>query len=265
VNATPVSIEGVRGGPTVRTLRRDLWWVQPLVTAVALTGFVAYGTWAAFRNGSYYAGPALDREYVSPFYSPCLASSCTYSTASVFGSWWSVSPALIVLIFPLGFRFTCYYYRKAYYRSFWLSPPACGVADGHTSYTGETRFPLILQNIHRYFFYVALVFAGFLTFDAVIAFRFPGGVGMGLGTIVLMINAALIWAYTVSCHACRHLCGGQINRFSEHPIRYRLWRLVTPLNAHHMAYAWLSLVWIAFADFYIWLVASGTIHDPRLF
>ena len=78
----------------------------------------------------------------------------------LFGSWWGLSPALLILIFPLGFRLTCYYYRKAYYRGFWASPPACAVAEPHAKYTGETRFPLILQNIHRYFFYFAVLVAG---------------------------------------------------------------------------------------------------------
>jgi hypothetical protein len=39
--------------------------------------------------------------------------------SSVFGQpfgGWPLSAALIVLIFPLGFRLTCYYYRKAYFR-----------------------------------------------------------------------------------------------------------------------------------------------------
>ena len=54
---------------------------------------------------------------------------------------------------------SCYYYRKAYYRSFWLSPPACGVAEPHGKYSGETRLPLILNNVHRYFFYAAVLVA----------------------------------------------------------------------------------------------------------
>ena len=87
------------------------------------------------------------------------------------GSWWPLSPAIIILIFPLGFRLTCYYYRKAYYRAFWLSPPACAVAEPHAKYTGETRFPLILQNIHRYFWYVAMLFCVILSYDAILGFR----------------------------------------------------------------------------------------------
>ena len=34
------------------------------------------------------------------------------------------------------------------------------MAAPHGKYTGETRFPLLVQNIHRYAWYAALVFAG---------------------------------------------------------------------------------------------------------
>jgi hypothetical protein len=133
-------------------------------------------------------------------------------------TWWTISPALLILIFPLGFRMTCYYYRKAYYRSFWQAPPACAVSDGHGSYTGESRFPLLLQNVHRYFFYFGLVFNVILTIDAVMAFRQPGiGIGFSVGTAVLVINATLLWLYSLSCHACRHLCGGGVKQFSAVP------------------------------------------------
>jgi hypothetical protein len=170
-----------------------------------------------------------------------------------------------VLPFPLGFRLTCYYYRKAYYRSFWRSPPACAVPDGHARYTGETRFPLILQNIHRYFFYLALPFPVILTFDALRAFSFPDGFGLGLGTLVLLVNAAFLWLYTLSCHSCRHLCGGGLNAFSKAPVRFWLWRKVSALNGRHMLLAWVSLFTVALADLYVRLVASGVITDPRLF
>jgi hypothetical protein len=170
------------------------------------------------------------------------------------------------LIFPLGFRLTCYYYRRSYYRAFWWSPPACSVADAHGSYSGETRFPLLMQNAHRYFFYAGLVFNGLLTYDAVLAFRQPGiGWGVTVGTIVLSVNATLLWLYSLSCHACRHLCGGQVKSFKAHPWRYKFWKFVTPLNAKHMNFAWASLVFVACTDIYIRLVASGAITDYRLF
>jgi hypothetical protein len=275
----PVKIGAPRGGPPrSRILRTDKWWLQPASVAFGLLAFVVDGTWTAFRDANYYAGPTLKgggRNYLSPFYSPCITTHCV-SGASQFGhafSLGSLSPALVILIFPMGFRLTCYYYRKAYYRSFWLSPPACAVADAgstgtglRSKYGGETRFPLILNNIHRYFFYFALALGVVLTWDAIQAFRFVGGIGMGLGTLIFIVNAVLIWCYTLGCHACRHLCGGGAKLFSKSKIRFKLWNdLVTPLNKHHQLFAWLSLVWIAGTDFYVWLVASGTIHDPRFF
>ena len=265
--ATPVRVRGTRGGPDVPTLRQDGWWIQPLVTAVVLTAFVVYSTWAAFVNKNYYVGAAMHRDLISPFYSPCIAASCVPgSHPSTVITWWTLSPALLILIFPLGFRLTCYYYRRAYYRSIWLSPPNCSVADAHGSYSGETRFPLVMQNAHRWFFYFGLVLNVILTIDAVVAFNQPGiGVGVTVGTLVLVVNASLLWLYSLSCHSCRHLCGGQVKSFSEHPVRYRFWKLVSPLNAHHMKFAWASLVFVGFTDLYVRLVASGTITDWRLF
>ena len=128
--ATQVVLGGTRGGPDVPTLRTDRWWLQPVVTVSILTAFVIYSTWSAFNPHNYYAGAALGRDLISPFYSPCLASSCAAgSRAGFFLQGWPLSPALLILIFPLGFRLTCYYYRRSYYRAFWWSPPACAVSD----------------------------------------------------------------------------------------------------------------------------------------
>jgi hypothetical protein len=260
---TPVVLGGVRGGPSVPTLRKDRWWIQPVVTVTVLAAFVAYATWAAFVNNNYFVGAGQHRDLISPFYSPCLTATCVPGShpGSII-TWWTISPALLILIFPLGFRLTCYYYRKAYYRSFWWAPPACAVSDAHGSYSGESKFPLFFQNIHRYFFYAGLVFNTILTIDAVVAFRQPGhGLGFSVGTAVLLINAALLWLYSLSCHACRHLCGGGVKQFSAAPIRHRIWKTLTPLNAKHMAFAWMSLVFVALTDVYVRLVASGAIHD----
>ena len=247
-----------------RTLRRDRWWASPLATALLLAAFVVYSAWAAFVNANYYAEP-----YLSPFYAPCLTTSCPDQLLEprFLGDWWILTPAIFILPFPLGFRLTCYYYRKAYYRSFWASPPACAVAEPHKRYSGETRFPLILQNIHRYFFYFAVIFAAINIEHAVLAFRNHEGEWghMGVGTLILVANAVLLTAYTISCHSCRHITGGRLNNFSRHPARYWLWTQVSKLNARHMEWAWASLVVVALADLYIRLVASGTIADITFF
>jgi hypothetical protein len=266
--AVPVRLGLPRGAAGGRTLRRDPWWRSPLVTVVVLAGFVVYSTWAAFQNADYYVGAAMHRDLISPFYSPCIAASCVPGArGGLYATWWTISPAILVLFGPLGFRVTCYYYRRAYYRAFWGSPPACAVADAHRRYSGETRFPLILQNIHRYFFFIALIFNVILTIDAVMAYRLPGagGIGVSVGSLVLSVNALLLWLYSLSCHACRHLCGGHVDRFSRRRIRYRLWRLLTPLNEHHMEFAWASLIFVALADAYVRLVAAGVFTDPKLF
>jgi hypothetical protein len=248
-----------------RTLRADRWWMPQLITGTVLALFAVYATVRAFQNGDYYSEP-----YLTPLYSPCLGVSCVPHSSDFgtpIGHWFPLSPAIIVLIFPLGFRLTCYYYRKAYYRAFWLSPPACAVAEPHAKYSGETRFPLILQNIHRYFWYVAMLFSVILSYDAILGFRNEHGKWghMGLGTVVLLINAALIWAYTLSCHSCRHITGGRLRHFSKHPIRYWMWTKVSWLNARHMQLAWVSLVWLVVADLYVFLLAHGSFSDPRFF
>jgi hypothetical protein len=265
----------VRSGPraaiAARTLRTDNWRREPTITGIVLISFVIYSTWAAFQNANYYARP-----YLSPYYSPCVASLCEHARAGalhnvhvpslgVIGTWWPISPAILVLIFPLGFRFTCYYYRKAYYRSIWQSPQACAVREPHKRYSGETRWPLILQNAHRWFFYLGLLLNCILTWDAIEAFHFQNGWGVGLGTVILVVNAALLWTYSLSCHSCRHVVGGRLKHFSRHPVRFKLWGYVSRLNARHMQIAWMSLVFVALTDLYVRLVASGWLHDPRFF
>jgi hypothetical protein len=175
---------------------------------------------------------------------------------------------LLILAGPLGFRATCYYYRKAYYRAFFLDPPACAVGEpANRKYQGETKFPFILQNIHRYFFYLAVVFILFLWHDAIVSFNFDGHFGIGVGTLVLTTNVILLTLYTFSCHSLRHLAGGKLDCFSCATFgkpRHASWRGVSFLNERHMLLAWCSLISVGSADFYVRLVASGAIHDLRI-
>jgi hypothetical protein len=252
-----------RASIAARTLRTDRWWLQPLLIVAALVLFTIYATVRAFQNAHYFSEP-----YISPFYSPCITTACEGSSfPELFtGPTW-ISPALYILVFPLGIRATCYYYRKAYYRSFWLSPPACAVAEPHRRYTGETRLPLLGQNIHRYALYAALVINVILFYDAILAFRDETGAWghMGLGTLILLANAVLLFLYSVSCHSCRHIVGGRLNSFSRHPLRYKAWGLVSRLNGRHMHLAWASLLSVVLTDLYVLLLATDTIDDLRFF
>ena len=249
-----------------RTLRTDRWWLSPLLYVIGFTAWLLYGLVRAALQSNYWVA---DYHYLTPFASPCLSTACAPGS-SVFGTPFGDFPplipfAILTLPFLLGFRLTCYYYRKAYYRAFWLSPPACGVAEPHRKYTGETRFPLLGQNLHRYFFYAAVMISLINTWDVIDAFHGKdGGFGIGLGTLIMLANVVLLWAYTLSCHSCRHITAGRINNFSKHPVRYWIWQQISKLNGRHMELALVTLVTLVITDAYIALVAGGHLSDLRI-
>ncbi len=181
------------------------------------------------------------------------------------------SPALLILPFPGGFRFTCYYYRGAYYKAFWADPPSCAVGEPRKSYLGENSFPLILQNVHRYFMWVAIVFIGLLTWDAWKAFWFPiprpaqVEFGVGVGTLVLLVNVVLLAGYTFGCHVLRHVIGGRLDEVSKSPACDMAYACVSGLNVRHQLFAWCSLFSVMFADIYVRLCSMGVMTDVRLF
>jgi len=232
------------------TRRRDGWWAAPILTGAGLLAFVVYATWAAFEGSHYMAGP-----YLSPLYSPLFTPE-----------WWPLSPAFLILWAPGGFRFTCYYYRKAYYRAFLWTPPACAVGSRPQRYRGE-RAILLFQNLHRFFLYPSLALVVILWFDAVLSFDFDGQFGVGLGSIVLTLNAFLLMGFTFGCNSFRHLVGGNVDCYSCVAFgrqRYQAWRFSTWFNKNHMAWAWVSLFWVGFTDLYVRLVSMGVITDLRL-
>jgi hypothetical protein len=249
-----------------QTSRRDSWWLQPLLVFLGLSAFIVYATWAAFQGVHYRYGP-----YLSPFYSPELLGDTAHSWFGLPPAWWPawVTPALLILWAPGGFRLTCYYYRGAYYKAFWADPPSCTVGEPRKSYWGERTGPLLIQNIHRYFLYVALLFLVFLALDVWHALWFTDAsgqrsFGVGVGTLVLALNVLLLGGYTFSCHSLRHLVGGGLRQLSRHPLRHRAYNCVSCLNRQHMLWAWCSLFWVAFSDLYVRLCSMGTWKDWRL-
>src|SRR5918992_1525141 len=225
-----------------RTLRKDNWRRYPIVTVVIFTAWLAYGLVRSLMGSDFWVA---EYHYLTPFYIPFAVLSL---------------PVLLL------FRLSCYYYRKAYYRAYWASPPACAVGEPHQSYTGERRFPLISQNLHRYTWVAAFIVSVINTWDVVLAFHGKdGGVGVGLGTLILLINLILLWAYTISCHSCRHIVGGRLRNFSKHPVRYWAWVQVSKLNERHGQLALITLGTLVVTDLYIALLAHGTFSDPRIF
>ncbi|MBI4908070.1 MAG: succinate dehydrogenase [Acidobacteria bacterium] len=251
-----------------QTVRPDSWWVVPLLTFLGLGSFVVYVTWAAHSGTHYHFG-----NYLSPFYSPELWGTSKHAWFGPPPLWWPsiipFSPALLILWAPGGFRFTCYYYRGAYYKAFWADPPSCSVGEPRKSYCGESAFPLILQNIHRYFCLVALFFLPILGYDVWKAMWFDNGAGVeqfgiGLGTIILAANTALLACYVLGCHSFRHAIGGGVDKLSANATRKKCYDGVSCLNRSHMRYAWASLVSVALSDVYIRLCSMGIWSDWRI-
>ncbi len=256
------------------TSRKDNWWVTPLLTFLGLSSFIIYSSWAAFQAADYFTNVG-GADYLSPFYSPVFFDVAGIESGhALFGTqpgWWPgflpFSPAFLILWAPAGFRLTCYYYRGAYYKAFWADPPACAVGEPRKSYLGENSLPLIIQNIHRYFLYIAIGFLFFLAWDAWRAMWFTvdgeESFGIGLGSIVLSLNVFFLSGYTLGCHSLRHLIGGFMNHLSKSPVRSKCYSCVSCLNKRHMVWAWCSLFWVGFTDVYVRFLADKI--DFRLF
>ncbi len=234
-------------------IARPLWWLQPLTVVIVLGGFAGYAFWSVVIANTGWEF----KNYLSPFYSPLLQ----------FG-FWPFSPAILIAGFPLLFRATCYYYRKAYYRAFFWDPPACGIGElggpkALASYRGEAGFPNVLLNFHRFFFYATTVVVAFLWIDAVQAFVFDGRFGIGVGSLVFLANVVLLSGYTFSCHSLRHLVGGGMDCFSCSRARYSIWQRLSLLNPKHGLFAWLSLFSVVITDVYVRLLSAGVLTDLR--
>ena len=264
-----------KSGPFLSTERTDQWWIEPLWTGLGFLGFVVYTTWAMFQGDYYWWSAHQDGfgGYLSPFYSPLLfikegvvgAAPLGHALFGSWPEWWPnlipATPAILILAGPLSFRMTCYYYRKFYYRAYFFSPPSCAVESiPQKQYKGETTL-LLFQNLHRYTWYIALAFVLTLTYDGIISFFRGGEFGIGVGSVILIINPILLAGYTFGCHAFRHLAGGKLDCFScpngQRKIRYKLWTSISWLNGRHMLWAWVSMVWVAFTDYYVRMVSSG--------
>lgn len=248
------------------TSRRELWWVQPIFIVLGFSTFLIYANWAAWQGNHYEWGP-----YLSPFYSPLLFGDSRHAWFGMRPEWipaW-VSPALLILWVPGGFRFTCYYYRGAYYKAFWADPPSCAVGEPRNKYLGEHSFPLVLQNLHRFALFLAIAFIFILAYDVYNAVWFKDAAGnavfgIGLGTLVLASNVVLLSCYIGGCHSFRHLIGGRLDVMSGKPVRKQAYDCVSCLNRRHMLWAWLSLFSVGFSDVYVRLCSMNIWTDWRI-
>jgi hypothetical protein len=273
VNFAPRASEGAARVPFVAWYKQ--WNAERIAFLLTIGVFLIYGTFRAFENNFYstvrmyesVARPAglfangVVPHYLSPFYSPPIQDWIALPFA--------LSPALFLLAFPGSFRLTCYFCRRTYYRAIFGSPPGCAAREvmQRSNYSGETRLPLSLQNLHRYTLYFILIFVAFHWLHFVEAFAFADQasgrtrLGIGVGTLVIALDTFALTAYVVSCHSFRHLIGGIMNRFSANPTRFKFWQKISWLNERHGLFFWVSLISVGLADVYIRLVSAGIISD----
>ena len=242
------------------TNRRDRWWIAPGIQGILFTTLAGY----LFFSGIVWTplfGTAYEVDgYLSPLFSPLIAPGWLPAF---------ISPGLLILWIPLGFRATCYYYRKAYYRFYFADPPGCAVGEPaiHKRYAMENRLPFILQNLHRIFLYLAFIPLFFLWLDVGLAVFHDSHVRIGLGVGIFLFNVILLSGFSFSCNSLRHLAGGRLDCFSctrRERVQYSLWQRLTSLNRHHMGWAWASFLSVTLTDVYVRLLALGVIVDPAI-
>ena len=269
------------------TDRVDAWWKGPTAMAAYLGIMVVYATWRGFMEADFWlfsefglsggqggdAGTmAIEGEgshVLSPLFSPLIIPGEGGLGGPVPEFLWWMSPAMFILIFPAGFRGTCYYYRKAYYRAFLQQPTACAVSKPWNKYKGETGL-FVIQNMHRYFLYAALAYLPILSYDVWLSTNFHDpashslSYGFSVGSLVLLLNVIMLSGYTFGCHAFRHLVGGSANHWTGEAgptLRFRMWKMSTWFNKHHKEWALYSLLVVMFADFYVYACTMEWITD----
>ena len=251
-----------------KTRRRDSWAVYPIVQGLVFTICAGYLTFSGVLWQPL-GGPAYEVDgYLSPLFSPLI----------VFPNmpWW-LSPGLLILWIPIGFRATCYYYRKAYYRFYFADPPGCAVGEPtiHRRFALENALPVhppeppplpAVPRVHPADVPVARP-------PARVQHRprrrtWPTrGRGSASSAVLFLVNVVLLTGYSLSCHSLRHLVGGRIDCFSctrARRVRYTLWQRLTDLNRNHMWWAWTSLITVTAADVYVRLMALGVISDRAI-
>jgi hypothetical protein len=260
ISKPPAKPSGTAPAGFGETSRLDSWWAAPLSVGFWLAFLVVYSFFSALLWQQLFGTDYEVDGYTSPFFAPFFRDA-------PLPSW--LSPAILTLWIPIGFRITCYYFRRAYYRAYLVDPPACAVGEPtiHRRYRMEAALPFILQNLHRFFLYLAVVLLVIHWFEVVQTFSVDGRLRLGLGSLILLTDVLLLTGYVSSCHSLRHFVGGRLDCFSctrRDRTRYAVWRRLSGLNERHMVWAWASLISVVIADFYIRMLAAGVVADPAV-
>ena len=248
-----------------RTDRIDNWWAQPFWMGLALTAALIYTAWRLilFPESIHYK--LEGSTVVSPIFSPNILEWSLFGLNEWEHPSW-VNAAILVLWIPFGFRGTCYYMRRVYYRTFFQSPTGCWVDEPDINkkigYGGEKRL-FIFNNLHRYFLYAAMIIIVIKWWDVTHTLHFDTGWGFSCGTFIMATEAFLLTMYVTSCHALRHLAGGSLDRWVSgiSALRGRLFKRISVFNRSHGFWFWTSLGFVFLGDLWTIAVAEEYISD----
>ena len=245
-----------------RTNRVDNWWSQPLAMGIALTLALLYTFWRLFLHDTGISYQLDGSTVMSPIFSPNVLEWDLFGLSDWDHPHW-VNAAILVLWIPFGFRGTCYYMRRVYYRTFFASPVACWVDEPDINkklgYKGEKRI-FILNNLHRYFLYAAMIIIAIKWWDVTHTLTFENGqYGFSVGTFVMAIEAFLLTMYVTSCHALRHLAGGMLDRWTTgiSRLRGKIFGKLSVANRSHGFWFWTSLAFVFIGDLWVLAVNEG--------
>ena len=184
---------------------------------------------------------------------------------------------MLILWIPFGFRGTCYYMRRVYYRSFFQSPTACWVDEPQLNtrigYTFE-KGPFIINNLHRYFLCAAMAVLLVKWFEVLVSMRFSDEVAALYG------RNSRHWRLgrhprprhrILPADHVRDLmpCHSSPRRWRPRPMGVRSGRTagtglhrLTALNRQHGFYFWVSLCMVFVGDAYVIIIDQAGINDP---
>ena len=255
-----------------RTNRIDNWWSQPVAMGTGLTAALIYTFWRLFFYDADISYKLHGSTVMSPIFSPNVLEWDLFGLSAWNHPEW-VNAAILVLWIPFGFRGTCYYMRRVYYRTFFASPTACWVDEPEINktigYQGERRM-FLFNNLHRYFLYAAMIIILIKWWDVTHTMHFHSsahdGYGLSIGTFVMGFEAFLLTMYVTSCHALRHLAGGMLDRWTSRISRVRgvLFGKISIANRSHGFWFWTSLTFVFLGDIWVLLCAEGRVNDMVL-
>jgi hypothetical protein len=258
-------------GGFARTTRVDYWWLAPASTAIGLIIFFGYLTFRAF-NATYVWFESVHQPHGgAPFFTPVSG----YPGSVPLDHAWFGNVSLVVAAVSSAVTGILRAGARHCFPSHLLLLPRRvlqgGVHEATELRGGRVTFRLSRRTRAAPVSESAPLHALWRSLPHRLpvvggpgAFFKQGHFGIGVGTVVMVMNAALLTGYTFGCHSWRHLIGGQLDCFTCEQRSVASIRHVegsTWLNERHMAFAWFCLVWVAFTDFYIYLVSSGTIRD----